>query len=103
LIASALNSIVYCLLLINTSVIAMNYGCLVSTKAWPVQMARITQHELSLWVARITAARITGSTNHQARITGTNNSAAGITARIGTDCPALRLPAAQGSDFLSNS
>lgn len=38
LTASALNSSVYCLLLlINTSTIAMNYGFRVSTKGWPYQ------------------------------------------------------------------
>src|SRR5690606_31887534 len=33
---SARNSSVYCLLLINTSAVAMNYGLRVSTKGWPV-------------------------------------------------------------------
>ena len=34
----ALKALVYCLLLlINTSVIAMNYGFRVSTKSWPYQ------------------------------------------------------------------
>ncbi|MDV3470260.1 hypothetical protein RZA67_16210, partial [Stenotrophomonas sp. C3(2023)] len=37
LTASALNSSVYCLLAIDTSLVTIDYGSELSTKSWPVQ------------------------------------------------------------------